>query len=88
VSSYLVTGGTNITATVRLSANAPTGGVVVNLALDNPIARMAGSTIFIAAGKNSAVFTVGTSRPTASTTVHLTASLGASSKVVTFTVKP
>lgn len=79
-------GGTTFRMTVRLSAPAPTGGLVLNIGVDNPIARLVGPTVTVAAAQTSKVVSVGTTRPTVNQVVRFTASLGNSSRTVQFTV--
>ncbi|MBX7131739.1 MAG: SBBP repeat-containing protein [Fimbriimonadaceae bacterium] len=79
-------GGTTFRMTIRFSALAPAGGMVVNVGVDNPIARVVSPTVAVAAGRNSIVVSVPTTRPTTNQIARFTASLGSSSRTVQFTV--
>ena len=75
VSPSSVTGGTPSTGTVRLSAAAPTGGVVVSLGSQLPGSASVPPSVTVTAGATSATFTV-TTFNVAATTVQLNAVLG------------
>ncbi|HLO97490.1 MAG TPA: SBBP repeat-containing protein, partial [Fimbriimonas sp.] len=70
-------GGNSTTATVTLAANAPAGGVVVDLAASNPalVSFPGGATLTIPGGTNQATFAIDTNGVDAATTVQLSASL-------------
>lgn len=72
VSPASVKGGVSATATVTLTAPAPTGGIVVSLA-SNGSAASVPSTVTVPAGQTSAGFTITTQRVKKTTTVTLTA---------------
>jgi hypothetical protein len=67
-----VVGGNNSTGTVTIQANAPTGGVVVNLSSNNAAATVPAN-VTIAAGSRTATFTVTTSGVSSTTTATITA---------------
>jgi hypothetical protein len=72
LSQSSVLGGGNVTATVKLTAPAPTGGAVVNITSANAAATVP-QTVNIAAGQSSATFTVGTTAVATDTDVKLEA---------------
>ncbi len=75
VSPSSVSGGTPSTGTVRLSAAAPTGGVLVSLGSQLPGSASVPPSVTVPAGATSANFTV-TTFNVAATTVQLNAVLG------------
>ena len=81
-----VKGGSPSTGTVRLSAAAPTGGLIVTLSSsDSVIAQV--SSITVPAGVTSKTFTISTSRPKSSTEVTISATLLGATKAATLTVR-
>jgi hypothetical protein len=81
-----VLGGEMTTATVTLSGPAPAGGAMVALSSSDPFLSMLPAAVFIPAGMNSAVFSVGTARPVNWTSVTLSASLNGSVRSTNLTV--
>jgi len=70
-----IPGGNSTTATVTLSRPAPLGGVVIQLADNNPAAQFPnGNTLTIAPGVSSATFPISTSLVLTQTTVSISAS--------------
>lgn len=86
LSQSTVYGGSSSTGMVTLSAPAPAGGTVINLSSDDPSATLP-TTVTVAAGSNSASFTINTVGVDADVTAHLAASLGANSITDGLTVK-
>jgi IPT/TIG domain-containing protein len=81
-------GGQTITDTVTLREPASPGGGTVLLHADSAIATVPAS-VTIAAGATSATFSLAVTQPTATQTVHLSATyFGMPSNTVTFTVLP
>lgn len=70
-------GGNSTTATIRLAANAPAGGVVVNIASTNAglVSFPNGNTVTIPGGANQATFNIDTNGVDVATTVAIQASL-------------
>jgi hypothetical protein len=68
-----VTGGTNATGTVFLSAPAPAGGISITLSTNNASAARAPGIVTVPGGQTSASFTITTFAVTANTTVTITA---------------
>ena len=87
VSPATVTGGTPSTGTVRLSAPAPSGGVVVSLGSNLPGSARVPPSVVVAAGATSASFTV-TTFNVGPTTVQLNALLGDVILFTAITVNP
>jgi hypothetical protein len=75
-----VTGGNSSTGTVTLSGPAPAGGAQVMLSSSNTGVARVPSSVTVAAGTNSATFTVNTSTVLFSTSVTISASYGTVSK--------
>ena len=67
-----ILGGTTGTGTIRLNANAPTGGFVVNLS-SSDVSTTVPASVTVPAGSNKATFTVTTSAVTKSVNVTVTA---------------
>jgi WD40 repeat protein len=89
ISPGTVKGGAASTATITLSAPAPSGGLTISLTSDHPsVASFTPATVTIAAGKTSGTATIYTSAVTASTNVKITATLGTTSTSVTLKVTP
>ena len=82
-----VVGGSSSTATVVLSAPAPSGGAVISLS-DNSSATTVPSSVTVPSGASSTNFTVTTSAVTASTTSTIAAAFGGASRTATLTVNP
>ncbi len=81
-----VPGGTAATGTVTLARPAVTGGIVVTLTSDSPLAAVP-ATITVPAGAISSTFTVTTTPPgSADGTAHLTASADGGTQMATLTV--
>ena len=87
VSPTSVTGGTASTGTVRLPSAAPTGGAIVSLSSNQPGAASVPSSVTVAAGATSAIFTI-TTFASAGTTVQLAATLGNSTLFAALGVNP
>ena len=87
LSPTTVEGGAGSTATVRLSAAAPSGGASVTLSSDNASAAVPPS-VTVPAGASSATATVTTSQVTTTTSATLTASYAGVSRAATLTVTP
>jgi hypothetical protein len=83
-----VVGGTGSTATVILSAAAPSGGAVVTLTSSNTGTVTVPSSVTVAAGATSTSFAAATAAVTSSTAVTLTASYNGTSRTTTLTVTP
>jgi hypothetical protein len=73
ISPASVSGGTNATGTVFLSAPAPSGGASITLATSNSAAARAPGIVTVLAGHTSASYTLTTFAVTANTTVTITA---------------
>jgi hypothetical protein len=86
LSTNLVAGGTSLSATVRLSINAPTGGLYVDVVSNNAYAIVP-SRVLIPAGRNYASFAIRTTRPPALQSAQITASIGASVRTVSFNIR-
>ena len=82
-----VTGGTNSTGTVTLSANAPSGGKVVSLSSGNTGAATVPATVTVASGTKTKTFTVTTAPQPNDATAVITAVLSGVTKTATLTVK-
>ena len=83
-----VKGGSPSTGTIRLSAKAPSGGVIVTLSSSQPSIAAVPISITVPAGTTSATFTVSTRRPGSnSTNVTISAELANVLKSTTLTVK-
>jgi trimeric autotransporter adhesin len=88
VSRSTVGGGSPVIGTVSLSSIAPAGGVVVNLASDNPVASVPAS-VTIAAHSSTATFTIATVPVAGSNVVaKITATALGATKSVSLTVTP
>ena len=82
-----VSGGAASTGTVTLSGAAPSGGVSVTLAGNNPSVATVPPSVTVAAGANRVSFKVLTSRVSARTAVTITASAGGVTKTARLTVR-
>ena len=80
-----VTGGTNSTGMVTLSAPAPAGGIVVALS-DNSGATTLPATVTVSAGSSSAQFTIATTAVSASVTDTISASYNGVVKTTVLTI--
>lgn len=80
-----VTGGSASTGMVYLSDPAPTGGIAVSLASDNPAATVPAS-VLIPAGAMQTSFPVPTTPVTATTVATITATLNGQSLSATLTI--
>ncbi len=80
-----IIGGNSTTATVKLAAVAPAGGVVVDLSTDLPatVVFPGGSTVTVPAGQNSATFAIDTNGVNSIQTAMVTASLLGVSRTAT-----
>jgi len=85
VSPTSVTGGSTSRGTVRLSAPAPSGGIVVSLS-DNSFAAAVPASVTVASGSSSAQFTITTTRVTRSRSVTISAVYSGVTKTATLTV--
>jgi hypothetical protein len=90
VTGTTIIGGNNTTGTVRLNANAPTGGVTVALSTDRPdvVTYPQGATVTVPAGSNQAVFNINTSGVDTTQSTKVTASLLGVSSQADLTVTP
>jgi uncharacterized protein (TIGR03790 family) len=89
LSQTSVKGGTPVTGTVFLLDRAPIAGVIVNLVSSNPTAASVPATVTVAAGSNSATFTINTAPVSANTDASITASYaGATTAPAKLTVTP
>jgi hypothetical protein len=82
-----VLGGSTSTGTVNISAPAPTGGIAVTLSSNKPTKASMPANVTVAAGKNSATFTVSTVSVTSGTGVAISASYGGVTKNATLTIQ-
>jgi hypothetical protein len=83
-----VTGGNGVTGTVTLTAPAPAGGLVVNLASSNPLVQVAGN-VTVPAGQTSATFSVTTNVVSSLLSAAISASVGGCAGAsVSLTVNP
>lgn len=87
VSPATVVGGNPATATVTLTATAPSGGLTVALSSGSGVATVPAA-VTVPAGASSATFTVGTSAVTTTTPVTITAGAGGITRTTTLTVTP
>lgn len=77
INGSTIVGGNSTTATVKLSGNAPSGGVVVDLTTDLPgiVSFPGGSTVTVPAGSNQVTFTIDTNGVDVATTAAINATL-------------
>jgi probable HAF family extracellular repeat protein len=87
LSSSSVRGGNSVTATVRLSAAAPSGGVAVALSSSDTSVATVPASVTVPAGATSATFTVSTRSVSSDRTVTISASYGGVTRTATLTVK-
>jgi len=80
-------GGAASTATVRLSAAAPAGGVVISLGTSSAAKATVPASVTLPAGSTSATFTVSTAIASSNTTATITASSNGVAKSATLTIK-
>ena len=88
VSPSSVAGGVASTGTVRLASVAPSGGHVISLSSSNTAAATVPSSVTIAAGKNTATFSIKTFPTTSNKITSIYATLGSVTKSVVLTVTP
>jgi len=81
-----VIGGDNTNARIRLSANAPTGGITINTTSNKPNVASVPSTVTIPAGTNFIQFTVTTFPVSLDQTVTLTAAFSGQTRTAQFEV--
>jgi len=82
-----LTGGSSSAGTVTLTGTAPTGGLVVKLSSNSAMASLPAS-VNIAAGQNSATFTVKTEVVTVQAVAIISSTLGTDSKTAGLTINP
>lgn len=82
-----VTGGTSVTATITLSASAPSGGARVTLKSSKPLVVLPPSTVTIPAGARSATFSIRTVKQSQDSAVTISATYANVTKTATLTVK-
>jgi hypothetical protein len=82
-----VTGGSSTTGTVTLTAPATAGGIVVSLSSDQPFAAVPAS-VTVAAGNETASFTITTAAVSASTSALIRATHGTATRAFTLAVTP
>ncbi len=87
LSTLSVIGGTQVTGTVTLTSNAPTGGSLVTLSSNSGSATVPAS-VLVAAGSTSNTFTFTTGTVTSNQTAVVTASYNGSTGQATLTVLP
>lgn len=87
LSPSIVPGGNNVTATVTLSGNAPTGGASVAVTNTNPKAS-APATMTVAQGTNSGTFTITTVGVTSTYSGTVSASYGGATMSAALKVRP
>ncbi len=80
-------GGTASIGTVKISAPAPAGGVVISLTSSNPAKATVPSAVTVEPGKTSATVTVSTVATSSNTTAIITASASGVTKSATLTIK-
>ena len=83
-----VEGGNDVIATVLLNANAPDGGVTVQLSSDTPEVAAVPATVYIPPGISQASFVLTTSPVAASTNVNISASLAGAQVTTVLNVIP
>jgi hypothetical protein len=83
-----VTGGSNSTATVTLSAPAPTAGTSVTLSSSNTAAATVPASVTVAGGSKTATFTVSTNSVASTSSSVITAAYSGTSGTATLTVNP
>jgi hypothetical protein len=88
VSPSSVTGGTNTSAFVSLSAGAPAGGATVTLSSSNPGVVSIPANVVVAEGTTARGFTVTTTSVATTTSVTITATYNGTSVTATATVTP
>jgi hypothetical protein len=79
-------GGSTLTGTVTLNANAPTGGLVISLAASDPQNAPLGKSVSILAGAKTATFTLTPKQVGANEQVTVMATLNSKSVGRTFTI--
>ncbi|MDR3687834.1 MAG: hypothetical protein P4L46_00545 [Fimbriimonas sp.] len=90
LSIRLVVGGssTPVTGTILLNGQAPTGGVVLNLASSNPYAATVPATVTVPAGQRQIEFPITTLQTPVVYNMAVSANLGGASQSVTLVVDP
>ncbi len=88
VSPLSVTGGSNATGTVTLTAPALAGGVVVSLSSDNTAVATTPPSVTVAEGDTLARFTISTSPVSTSSSALISASHGSATRNFTLAVTP
>ncbi len=83
-----VAGGVASTGTVRLASVAPSSGHVITLSSSNTAAATVPATVKVAAGKNSATFSIKTYPTTSNKSTTIYATLGSATKSAVLTVTP
>ena len=87
LSPSTVQGGTSVTGTLTLTANAPNGGVVINLGSSSS-AAVSPATVTVPAGANSVNFTINTLAVSSFTSVSINATGSSVTKSATLTITP
>lgn len=87
LSNSSVRGGNSVTGTVRLTAPAPAGGAVVNLASSDTTVATVPATVMVAEGATSKTFTVSTRTVSSDRTVTISASYAGVTKTANLTVR-
>ncbi len=85
LSASSVYGGSGVTGTLTLGSPAPTGGMTIDLANDNPAAAQAPAAVTVPGGATSATFTVTASLVTADAVADISAGNGAQSATLNVT---
>ncbi len=88
VNPAAVTGGTGSTATVTLTAAAPSGGATISLASSNTAAARVPSSVAVAAGATNATVTVTTSAVSTQTAASLSATYNGVTRTASLTINP
>ncbi|NOT28579.1 MAG: hypothetical protein HOP16_21060 [Acidobacteria bacterium] len=88
LSQSSVTGQSQPTGTVTLTASAPAGGAVVSLASSNPGAVQVPATVTVPSGSTSATFRIDTSTVSSEVSSTITASYGGVTRTAPLSVNP
>jgi uncharacterized protein (TIGR03790 family) len=83
-----VVGGNSSTGTVKLNGVAPSGGISVSLASNNPSVATVPTTVTVPAGASNMTFSIQTVPVSTTTQVPITATLGQITKTSSLTVTP
>jgi hypothetical protein len=86
LTSDTIAGGSDATARVTLSDPAPSGGAIIQLQANDPTSVRIPASVTIAAGQNSADFTIQTTPPASDRAVTITATYRGASHSKTITV--